>query len=98
MPLPAPKLDDRSFDQLLDEARTLIARSDCGWTDLSVGDPGAVLLEAFAHLTSLMLYRLNRVPEKVHVELLRLLGGKLTPPSAARPGLSFHLPPSHAES
>lgn len=91
MPLPAPNLDDRSFEQLLDEARTLIARSDSGWTDLSVGDPGAVLLEAFAYLTSLMLFRLNRLPEKVHVELLRLIGVKLTPPAAARASLTFSL-------
>ena len=55
MSLPSPKLDDRSFDQLLDEAKALVARSDCGWTDLSAGDPGAVLLEAFAHITSLYL-------------------------------------------
>ena len=73
MPLPSPNLDDRSFEQLLEEAKTLVARSDCGWTDLSAGDPGAVLLEAFAYLTSMMLYRLNRLPEKVHVELLRLV-------------------------
>ena len=67
MPLPSPNLDDRSFEQLLDEARMLITRSDSGWTDLSKGDPGVVLLEVFAHLNSLMLFRLNRVPEKVHV-------------------------------
>jgi hypothetical protein len=89
MPLPSPNLDDRSFEQLMQEARALVARSDCGWTDLSAGDPGAVLLEIFAYLTSLMLYRLNRVPEKVHVELLRLIGVKLAPPAAARASLRF---------
>lgn len=91
MSLPTPNLDDRSFEQLLEDARHVVTRADSGWTDLSAGDPGAVLLEAFAHLTSLMLYRLNRLPEKVHVELLRLIGVKLTPPAAARASLVFSL-------
>ena len=97
MPLPSPNLDDRSFEQLLEEAKTLVARSDCGWTDLSAGDPGAVLLEAFAYLTSMMLYRLNRLPEKVHVELLRLIGVKLTPPAAAQAALTFTLARAQSE-
>lgn len=97
MPLPSPNLDDRSFEDLLAEAKALVARSGCGWTDLSAGDPGAVLLEAFAYLTSLMLYRLNRLPEKVHVELLRLMGVKLTPPAAARASLTFTLARAQAD-
>jgi hypothetical protein len=91
MALPSPNLDDRSFEQLLDDAKSLVARSDSGWTDLGPGDPGEVLLEAFAYLTSLMLYRVNRLPEKVHVELLRLIGVKQAPPAAARALLSFSL-------
>lgn len=89
MPIPSPNLDDRSFEQLLEDAKSLVERSDCGWTDLSAGDPGAVLLEAFAYLTSLLIYRMNRLPEKVYVELLRLIGVKLAPPAAAAVLLRF---------
>lgn len=92
MSLASPLLDDRSFEQLLDDARRRVAQADCDWTDLSPGDPGMVLLEAFAYLTSLMLYRVNRLPDKVYVELLRLIGVQLRAPAAATVALRLSLP------
>ncbi len=89
MSLPSPHLDDRSFQQLLDQARTRIVQACPEWTDLTPHDPGMVLLEAFAHLTETMLYRLNRLPEKAYVEFLRLLGVRLQPPAAASVALRF---------
>ena len=46
-------------------------------------DPGVALVEVFAHLTEVMLYRLNRLPEKAYVEFLNLLGVTRHPPAAA---------------
>jgi Baseplate J-like protein len=89
MPLPSPKLDDRTFDQLVAEAQQFIARNCPAWTDRSPHDPGTVLLEVFAYLTEVLLYRVNRIPEKAYVELLRLIGVKLAPPSAARATIFF---------
>jgi hypothetical protein len=90
-PLPSPNLDDRTFDQLMAEAKARIALRAPGWTDLSPHDPGIVLLELFAHLTEVLIYRHNRVPEKVYVELLNLIGVQLLPPTAARVDLVFLL-------
>jgi hypothetical protein len=89
MPLPSPNLDDRDFASLLDEARNRIPQAAPGWTDLSPHDPGIVLLELYAFLTETMIYRLNRLPEKVYIELLRLIGLQLQPPAAARVDLRF---------
>lgn len=89
MSLPTINLDDRRFDDLLAAAQRQIRQACPGWTDLSAGDPGMVLLEVFAHLTEVMLYRLNRVPDKVHIELLNLLGVSLQPPAAAAVELAF---------
>jgi hypothetical protein len=89
MSLPTPTLDDRSFEQLLGEARLRLTQSCPEWTDASPSDPGSVLLELFAYLTDQLVYRLNRVPDKVYVEFLRLLGVQLTPPAAARARLVF---------
>jgi hypothetical protein len=83
MPIVAPNLDDRDFADLLEEARQLVTQRCPGWTDLTPGDPGIVLLELFAHLTDVMLYRLNRIPDKAYVEFLRLIGVRLHPPGAA---------------
>ena len=41
------------------------------------------LLEAFAYLTEMLLYRVNRVPEKARHEFLGLLGVAVTAPAAA---------------
>lgn len=89
MTLPLPDLDDRTFEQLVDEARRQITRSCPEWTDLSPGDPGMVLLELFAHLTETMIYRLNRLPQKAYIAFLRLLGVSVFPPAAASATLHF---------
>jgi hypothetical protein len=87
--IPVPNLDDRDFGDLVTAGRERIQQIDPEWTDLSAHDPGIVLLEAFAHLTDLLLYRLNRVPERLYAVYLNLLGTSLRPPSAARTTLRF---------
>lgn len=83
MSLRAPKLDDRTFEDLLAEAKRLVRERCPAWTDLNAGDPGTTLLELYAFLTEVMLYRINRLPEKAYVEFLRLMGVRLAPPGAA---------------
>jgi Baseplate J-like protein len=89
MSIAVPNLDDRRFADLVREAREQIALVCPEWTDLSVHDPGMVLVEAFAHLTEVMLYRLNRLPELAFAEFLNLLGVVRHPPSAAWTELTF---------
>ncbi|WP_217552807.1 putative baseplate assembly protein [Streptomyces sp. GbtcB6] len=91
MALPAPDLDDRRFQQLVDEAKRFIQQRCPEWTDHNVSDPGVTLIEAFAHMTDQLLYRLNRVPEKSYLAFLDLLGTGLLPPSAARTDITFWL-------
>lgn len=82
-------IDRRRFADLVDEA-TAIIRARCpDWTDLSPGDPGVTLLEAYAWLTETMLYRLNRLPARLHLELLQLLGVAPLPVAAAETLLRF---------
>lgn len=83
MTLPVPDLDDRRFLDLVTEARDRIRRSCPAWTDLSVHDPGMALVEVFAYLTEVMIYRLNQVPEKAYVSFLNLLGVSRHAPAAA---------------
>ncbi len=84
-----PQLDDRSFEQLRAEAIKRLQVACPGWTDLSASDPGIALVEVFAYLTEVMLYRLNRVPEKQYNAFLRLIGAIQQPPAAATVGLEF---------
>jgi hypothetical protein len=89
MSIPVPNLDDRTFADLVAEATDRVQRLCPQWSDLSVHDPGAVLLEAFAYLTDVMLFRLNRLPEKAYLEFLNLLGVSRHPPAAAWTELTF---------
>jgi len=91
MSLPSINLDDRSFADLVKQARGLIAQTCPEWRDLSPGDPGMTMVEVFAHLTEVMLYRLNRVPEKNFIAFLGLIGVKLHPPCAAEASLCFKI-------
>ncbi len=87
--LESPRLDTRDFESLLSDARAWIEDNAPDWTDLSESDPGMVLVELFAYLTDMMIYRLNTLPQTAYVEFLRLIGVKLHPPSAAVVSLRF---------
>jgi predicted phage baseplate assembly protein len=91
MGLPAPNLDDRRFQDLVDDARRLVQRRCPEWTDHNVSDPGITLIETFAYLVDQVLYRLNRVPERSYVTFLELMGVELFAPSAARAPVTFWL-------
>jgi predicted phage baseplate assembly protein len=91
MALPIPNLDDRRFQDLVDDAKRLIAQRCPEWTDHNVSDPGVTLIELFAHMTDQLIYRLNRVPERQYVTFLDLLGVRLFPPTAAAAPVTFWL-------
>ncbi|MFF5550849.1 putative baseplate assembly protein [Streptomyces olivaceoviridis] len=91
MTLPSPNLDDRRFQQLVDEAKRLVQQRCPEWTDHNVSDPGVTLIEAFATMVDQLVYRLNRVPDKNYLAFLDLIGVRLYPPTAARTEATFWL-------
>ncbi|MFJ7493281.1 putative baseplate assembly protein [Streptomyces sp. NPDC097727] len=91
MALPSPNLDDRRFQQLVDEAKRYVQQRSPEWTDHNVSDPGVTLIETFAYMVDQLLYRLNRVPDKNYSAFLDLLGVTLFPPSVARAEVDFWL-------
>lgn len=91
MTLPAPDLDDRRFQDIVDEAKRRIARHCPEWTDHNVSDPGVALIELFAWMTEMILYRLNQVPDRLYVKFLELVGIELTSAAPARTDLLFTL-------
>jgi predicted phage baseplate assembly protein len=87
----APNLDDRRFQDLVDEAKRLIQQRCPEWTDHNVSDPGVTLIEAVAGMVDQLLYRLNRVPERHYIRLLELIGLRPFPATAARAAVTFWL-------
>src|SRR5262249_1934420 len=91
MPLPTPNLDDRRFQDIVDEAKRLIPQFCPEWTDHNVSDRGVALIELFAWMTEMLLYRVNQAPEKNYIKFLELIGVKLSPPRPAQASITFYL-------
>ncbi len=92
MSLPIPNLDDLRFQRdLVDVARRKIAQYCPEWTDYNLSDPGITLIELFAWMTEQIVWRLNRVPEKVRIEMLNMMGFTIQPATTARVPLTFRL-------
>ena len=91
MALPEIQLDDRRFDDIVAEARRRIPGYTPEWTDLNDTDPGMTLVQLFAWLSEMIIWRLNRVPDKSYIRFLDLLGIDLAPAVPATAKLTFTL-------
>lgn len=91
MSLPDLNLDDRTFQAIVDDTKRRIAQRCPEWTDHNVSDPGVTLVELFAGMIEMMIFRLNQVPEKNYRKYLELIGISLQPPAAAGTTLLFRL-------
>ena len=95
--IPPPKLDDRTFHDIVEEAISMIPRYAPEWTNHNPSDPGITLIELAAWMTDLLIYRLNQVPDKNYVAFLNLLGIKLRAPRAAKALAPVHARRGRAE-
>lgn len=91
MALEPPNLDDRHFQDIVDEMKRMIPRFTPEWTNHNVADPGVALIELFAWMAEMVLYRVNQVPDRLYTEFLNLVGVEPFGPSVARADLTFWL-------
>ncbi|MEP6903118.1 MAG: baseplate J/gp47 family protein [Actinomycetota bacterium] len=89
MPLQIPKIDDRRYQDLLDEALSRIPVHNPEWTNFNRSDPGVTLVEVFAFMTESLLYRANLIPERNRLKFLQLLGIPLNSATPARGVVAF---------
>lgn len=89
MPLEVPKIDDRNYQQILNETLTRIPVHNPEWTNFNDSDPGITLVQLFAFMTDNLLYRANLIPERNRIKFLRLLGIPMQPPAAAEGFIKF---------
>jgi predicted phage baseplate assembly protein len=91
VPIESVQLDDLRFATVVDQLRRQIPAYTPEWTDHNESDPGITLLQLFGYLTEQIGYRLNRLPDKAYVEMLKLVGIRLRPAEAATTTLAFYL-------
>ena len=83
MPILPPSLDDRRFDDLVEELLARIPAHTPEWTNPRMGDPGRTLIELFAWLGDTLLYRANLIPHRQRLVFLKLLGLGMNPAKPA---------------
>jgi predicted phage baseplate assembly protein len=89
--LEAPNLDDRRFQDIVDETKLLIPKYCPEWTNHNLSDPGVALIELFAWMSEMLMYRMNQVPDRFYTKFLELMGIAPFPPTAAQADLTFWL-------
>lgn len=89
MPLIAPILDDRSFDDIFAELRNRIPVYNPAWTDHLDSDPGITLLQLFAYLGEGLQFRFNQIPEATQLAFLKLLNLPMLPARPAQALVRF---------
>ncbi len=89
--IPSPNLDDRTHADIVAEAIRLIPQYCPEWTNHNPSDPGITLIELFAWMTEMIIYRLNKVTDKNFLAFLDLMGVTLQPPQPATTLLTFEL-------
>jgi len=97
MSLPEPNIDDRSYEEILDEALERIPVHNPAWTNFNESDPGVTMLQVFSFVVESMLYRANRVPERNRIKFLKLLGVERRPATVAEGLVEFRRPRGPAE-
>ncbi len=74
MALPKENLDNKTFREFVEEARSRIPIYAPKWTDHNLHDPGITIIELLACLSEMQLYYLNRITKKSYLKFLKLLG------------------------
>ena len=97
-----PSIDDRRYDDIVNEIRTRIARYTPEWkpvwTDVNDSDPGITMVQVFAWLSEMLIYRMGKVPDLNYIKFLQLLGIELSPAESARAEITFPVLPSYSQS
>jgi hypothetical protein len=81
MTIALPDLDDLDFNDLVNEAVASIPTIYPAWTNFNPSDPGITLVELFAWLADMMIYRTGQIPDQTYWSYLTLLGGSGSPPA-----------------
>ena len=72
--LPDIHLDQNTFEELMEKAKSRIVGCYPKWTDFNYHDPGITLAELFAWLTEIQQYELDHIGDAHRRQYLKLLG------------------------
>lgn len=92
MTIDIPELDDKTYDDLFEEAQNRLPAYADQWSDYNPADPGITILELLAYLSDTHMYQLDQVTDEHREKYLKLMGQTPTAPDPAETKLSLSLP------
>jgi len=78
------RLDDQSYDEILESAMNRLPALCPTWTDYNAHDPGVTMLELFSWYEEMQRYHLDHTTEEIRRRLLALLNEAPRPAEPAR--------------
>jgi hypothetical protein len=84
-------LDDKTFDELFQEARELIPRFAPQWTNHNFSDPGITIIDLFAWIADMQIYSADRITPNHKLKFLKLLNAFPRPSVPATAHVTFTL-------
>lgn len=87
----SPKIDRRTFQELLQKARSIARFYTPEWEAQHEKDPGVALLKIFLNMHEQVIRRLNEVPHKNLVAFLDMMGIQMRPAQSAVAPVTFSL-------
>src|ERR1051325_7260504 len=91
MPTPTPKIDPRSYDEIVQQTSALVQYYTDWQPSKSGADAGSALIRIFGRMVEQVIERLNQAPEKNFLAFLDLIGVQILPPKPAKAPLTFQL-------
>lgn len=90
---PAPKIDNRSAANIVQQLQTLLQvyAPEINNSERQNQGISTALINIFARFSEIIIQRLNQVPDKNFLAFLNLLGASRLPPQPARVPLTFYL-------
>lgn len=83
-------VDTESFDEIFHKMRRKVSEIYPEWNDYNYHDPGITLLELFAFLSEAQNYRMNRTPDCIEKNFLRLAFDLPAPAKPAMLSIDLH--------
>ncbi len=89
------KLDDRSYQEIRDDAVKNIVKHCPEWTNHNASDPGITIIELLSSMTEDVINRLNIVPDKNYLAFLDLIGVQQRLPQPSSTEVTFYMSEGH---
>jgi hypothetical protein len=86
-----PKIDNRTYNDIVEQTVKFAEKFSDWQQGDSQADAGGALIRIFGRMATLVIDRLNRVPDKNFLAFLDLIGTQIQPPQPARVPLTFFL-------